>query len=469
MLHIVIAGAGIAGLAAAVSLRRAGHHVRLYEQSSLNNEVGAAITIPPNASRILLAWGVRPQDWGFVLAEGASGYDPFTMEKTMDFGSKGSAEAIGGAPMYLSHRVDLHNCLQWLATREQGPGVPAKIHRQSNVAAKFKDPEAPSITLRNGEVIHADLIVGADGVHSRAAEAVLQHKVEAIAPQHSNICYRFLIPASVLEEDPETRHWNIANRSRIRVFSHNDTQRRLVTYACRDNTVHNFVGLIYDESARLDAEDWQASVKVDEIVDRFKDFHPDIVKVIRKAKDVKRWPLLYRYPLKTWHKDMLVLVGDAAHPMLPHQGQGGAQSIEDGLVLGISMLGARSRNDIESRFGIYQDVRRDRASVIQILSNIGQDLVQQLQNEVLPYLDKDKIPTDPAQIQQFNFGHDAIQAALEAMRRHEPGFTLPANFFDEKVVGVPPKTVLAVHRTGASLPQCGSATTDTGRAAVEIS
>ncbi|PMB69556.1 6-hydroxynicotinate 3-monooxygenase [Beauveria bassiana] len=464
MLHIVIAGAGIAGLAAAVSLRRAGHHVQLYEQSSLNNEIGAAITIPPNASRILLAWGVRPQDWGFVLAEGASGYDPFTMEKTMDFGSKGSAEAIGGAPMYLSHRVDLHNCLKWLATREQGPGVPAKIHRRSNVAAFFKDPEAPSITLRNGQVIHADLIVGADGVHSRAAEAVLQHKIEAIAPQHSNICYRFLIPASVLEEDPETRHWNIANRSRTRVFSHNDTQRRLVT-----NTVHNFVGLIYDESARLDAEDWQASVKVDEIVDRFKDFHPDIVKVIRKAKDVKRWPLLYRYPLKTWHKDMLVLVGDAAHPMLPHQGQGGAQSIEDGLVLGISMLGARSRNDIESRFGIYQDVRRDRASVIQILSNIGQDLVQQLQNEVLPYLDKDKIPTNPAQIQQFNFGYDAIQAALEAMRRHEPEFSLPANFFDEKVVGVPPKTVLAVHRTGASLPHCGSATTDTGRAAVEIS
>ncbi|KAM0665562.1 hypothetical protein ACQRIT_006419 [Beauveria bassiana] len=467
MLHIVIAGAGIAGLAAAVSLRRAGHHVQLYEQSSLNNEIGAAITIPPNASRILLAWGVRPQDWGFVLAEGASGYDPFTMEKTMDFGGKGSAEAIGGAPMYLSHRVDLHNCLKWLAIREQGPGVPAKIHRQSNVAAF--DPEAPSITLRNGEVIHADLIVGADGVHSRAAEAVLQHKVEAIAPQHSNICYRFLIPASVLEEDPETRHWNIANRSRTRIFSHNDTQRRLVTYVCRDNTVHNFVGLFYDESARLDAEDWQASVKVDEIVDRFKDFHPDIVKVIRKAKDVKRWPLLYRYPLKTWHKDMLVLVGDAAHPMLPHQGQGGAQSIEDGLVLGISMLGARSRNDIESRFGIYQDVRRDRASVIQILSNIGQDLVQQLQNEVLPYLDKDKIPTNPAQIQQFNFGYDAIQAALEAMRRHEPGFSLPAKFFDEKVVGVPPKTVLAVHRTGASLPHCGSATTDTGRAAVEIS
>ncbi|KAM3515598.1 hypothetical protein MY11210_000776 [Beauveria gryllotalpidicola] len=427
MLHIVIAGAGIAGLAAAVSLRRAGHHVQLYEQSSLNKEIGAAITIPPNASRILLAWGVRPQDWGFVLAEGASAHDPFTMEKTMDFMTEGSAQEIGGAPMYLSHRVDLHNCLKWLATREQGPGVPAKIHRGSNVAAF--DPEAPSITLRDGQVIGADLIVGADGVHSRAAEAVLQHKVEAIAPKHSNVCYRFLIPASVLEEDPETRHWNIANRSRTRIFPHNDTQRRLVTYVCRDNTVHNFVGLVNDESARLGAEDWQASVQVDEVINRFKDFHPDIVKVIRKANDVKRWPLLYRYPLKTWHKGMLVLVGDAAHPMLPHQGQGGAQSIEDGLVLGISMLGARSRNDIESRFSIYQDVRRNRVSVIQILSNIGQDLAQQLENEVLPYLDKDKIPTNPAQIQQFNFGYDAIEAALEAMQRHEPTFSLPANFF----------------------------------------
>ncbi len=75
------------------------------------------------------------------------------------------------------------------------------------------------------------------------------------------------------------------------------------------------------------------------------------------------------------------------------QGQGGAQGIEDGLVLGITMLGAQSRRDIAERFRIYQDVRRNRASVIQILSNIGQDQAEQLKHEVLPYLEEEKIPS----------------------------------------------------------------------------
>lgn len=159
ILRVVIVGAGNTGLAATVSLRRAGRRVQIYEKSHLNNEFGATITIPPNASRILLAWGVRPEDWGFVVSGGGSSHNPFTMEKTSDYMTAETAQEIGGTPMYLSHRVDLHNSLLWLATREQGPGVPAKIHRASNVIAF--DPVAPSITLRNEQMIHADFIVSA--------------------------------------------------------------------------------------------------------------------------------------------------------------------------------------------------------------------------------------------------------------------------------------------------------------------
>lgn len=120
-------------------------------------------------------------------------------------------------------------------------------------------------------MIHADVVVGADGVHSKAAEAILQRKVEAIAPQHSNIAYRFLIAASVLDADPETKFWNERNMSRATIFPDNKTQRRLVSYPCRkwvkplfggatqkltrsSNTVHNFVGLQYDKNARQGTE-----------------------------------------------------------------------------------------------------------------------------------------------------------------------------------------------------------------------
>ena len=133
MLHVIVVGAGIAGLSAAISLRRAGHSVHVYERSSMNCEIGAAINVPPNATRFLTAWGLDPVRWRFVKARLVTYKDPYSIETTAIHGTEGTASSIGGAELYYAHRVDLHNSLKWMATRPDGSGIPVTIHLKSDV------------------------------------------------------------------------------------------------------------------------------------------------------------------------------------------------------------------------------------------------------------------------------------------------------------------------------------------------
>lgn len=135
MVKAVVVGAGIAGLSAAISLRRAGHLVHVYERSCMSNEVGAAINVPPNATRFLTAWGIDPVRWRFARSRQVTFQDPFNMKTTAVVSREGTARGIGGAELYYAHRVDLHNSLKWMATRRDGPGVPAAIHLSSRVTS----------------------------------------------------------------------------------------------------------------------------------------------------------------------------------------------------------------------------------------------------------------------------------------------------------------------------------------------
>ncbi|PHH78131.1 hypothetical protein CDD82_3183 [Ophiocordyceps australis] len=295
------------------------------------------------------------------------------------------------------------------------------------------------LTLKDGQQVLADLVIGADGVHSKASQEVLGYSNKAVGPLAANCCYRFLIPAETLEQDAETRFWNKDCQGWARLMPDNDSKRRLVAYTCRNDTIHNFVAIFYDQHVPPDMrEDWQANIPVSEVLDRFADYNPGLLKVIGKAKEAKRWPLLYRPPIPFWHRARLGLVGDAAHPMLPHMGQGGAQGLEDGLVMGIVMHGASSVKDIEARLAIYDKVRRNRASAVQILSNVGMDQAELVAQHLRPYLDSDDIPSDPLQVLRFTYGYNAVDAATKAMKEYDAGFELPPDFFQSEVVGVPP-------------------------------
>lgn len=135
MLKIIISGAGIAGLAAAISLRRVGHEVHVYERSTMHNEVGAAIFVAPNVNRILTAWGLDLVKNGFDPTDKIVHDDPFTLERIATLFTGDQVVAMGGATNFQAHRVDLHNGLKWLATRSDGPGTPVVLHPRSEVIA----------------------------------------------------------------------------------------------------------------------------------------------------------------------------------------------------------------------------------------------------------------------------------------------------------------------------------------------
>lgn len=133
-MDVIIAGAGISGLAAAISLRRSGHTVTVYERSSLNNEIGAAINVPPNVARFLLPWGLDPVRSRFVFSQGMYFMSPKTLDEVGHYDHSHNVEKFG-APLLYAHRVDLHESLKSLATDPDGPGIPVKVHLKSGVTS----------------------------------------------------------------------------------------------------------------------------------------------------------------------------------------------------------------------------------------------------------------------------------------------------------------------------------------------
>ncbi|KAL1616988.1 hypothetical protein SLS56_011176 [Neofusicoccum ribis] len=369
-LKVLIVGAGIGGLSAAIALRQQGHEVEIFEKSRLASEVGAAVHLAPNCTALLNRMGLFPETFGATVNESIKFRDinaaPVFRKSYEEERPHWQAE------YYLVHRVDLHSNLKDKALSEDGPGTPAKLHTACGVTDV--DCNAATITLADGTKVTGDLVIAADGIHSKARKFVTGRDYPLFT---SGKCgYRWLMPTSALREDPETSLFAQEPGQVVQVAGED---RRIVFYPCSDNKIMNCIAFVPTEEVgpiQKGLSGYNQSANKGKLIKHFAGFSPSLIRMLEKAPedDVMLWDLLDMEVIPSWINGRAALLGDAAHPFLPYMGQGAAQAVEDGCALGVVLPAGTTSQDIPQRLRLYQQCRKDRADWIQETTRVrGRD------------------------------------------------------------------------------------------------
>lgn len=354
--RIAIVGAGIGGLTLAAELRRRGFDPQIFEQTTVLREVGAAVALSANATRFLQERiGI-----GADLAEASANVDGLIFRDGRDGRLLGKVlsreeyDARCGAPYYGVHRADL----QMLLKSALGEGA---VHLGKKLHTVDDDGAAAVLHFTDGDAIEADLVIGADGVRSTLRREILGYD----DAQFSG-CYgwRGIVPpegVTSLPDPSSIQFWMGPNGHMLHYPIGGGEQNFLL--------VRRHAGPWKDPSWVVPAEDG-------EHVRAFADWHPAVREMISGAPAQERWALFHRPPLQRWSKGRITLMGDAAHAMVPHHGQGANQSIEDAVVLADCLVnGLENGTGWDSARDRYEALRADRVRKVQIASLATADVL----------------------------------------------------------------------------------------------
>jgi salicylate hydroxylase len=343
-LHILIAGAGIGGLTAALALLQRGIDVTVFEQAPELKELGAGIQIAANGSRVLIELGLEERLKSVVCEAAAKQVRLWNSGQTWKLFDLGADSVTRfGAPYWMVHRGDLHGVLLE-AVRELKPEAVVVDARATGFT---QDEQSVTLTLADGRTARGDGLIGADGVHSQMRSQMF---LSPKARFTGLMAWRGLAPMERLSPElcrPVGTNW-------IGPGGH------VITYPIRANALLNFVGLV--ENAEWTSESWTEAGTKAECKADFEGWNSLIHEVIDSLDTPFRWALVQRDPLPVWTQGRVTLLGDACHPTLPFLAQGAIMAIEDGFILARCVKAAP--DDLGQALKTYEALRTERTAAI---------------------------------------------------------------------------------------------------------
>ncbi|MGW3863139.1 FAD-dependent oxidoreductase [Streptomyces sp. NPDC005047] len=341
-LKIAVVGAGYGGAAAAKALSLLGAHVDVYEQAGRIREVGAGIGLRPATMNRFRQWGVfdaiadvsSPSEYFEILT--ATG-DPIMKETWPADGEQ--------THTHLIHRGDFIDALMGVLSE-------GMVHLGHKLEAVRDKGDSAVLSFANGRTVEADLVVGADGIKSAVRRELFGHKGPVFSGEHA---YRAVIPVGAAH--------GMVTDDNLRMYIGRGTKVYLLPLRHRDQVSFDITALCPDAT-------WTPEVTKDDLLATVAGFDERLVSITRDLDlDTVNIRAVYDIdPVDTWHTGSVVLVGDAAHSMLHHQGQGANSAIEDGGALADAL---READSVKEALALFQAVRKPVTDELQRISRQG--------------------------------------------------------------------------------------------------
>ncbi|MFN2495438.1 MAG: FAD-dependent monooxygenase [Pseudonocardiaceae bacterium] len=386
-IRIAIVGAGISGLTLALALSRYGLRCHVFEQARLLGEVGAGVQLAPNSTRLLHRVGLRSRLRRVAVRPDAiemRRWDDDVVLRRTPLGA--ACEQHFGAPYYTVHRADLHQTLlEHLAAGTLHLGLRCTGVREGATGVQVQFADGSSTT--------ADLVVGADGIHSRVRDVLV-----ADQPRYSgHSVYRALIPArqvpSLLVE-PKVVLWL-------------GPGQHCVSYPIRGGEWLSLAATVPDPG--WGAESWSAQGATTDLAGAYAGWTPEVRALTRAPDAVSRWALHDRDPLRRWSTGRITVIGDAAHPMLPFLAQGANQAVEDAVALA-GCLRDVCPGGLATALTRYAAIRHHRTREVQRLSRANTTALHLPDGATQRSRDTELAARARLEDQEWLYGYDAEAA-----------------------------------------------------------